>query len=189
MKPAHCSSTPRASRSSARSPSPRTSPTTSIAAVNFSRFKTYTWVRGTNLTDELNHNRVVNAIDSQLVSKGITKIESGASPDLLVAYHASFDKDLQITGFSSGWGGYRFAGTRTGTARAEEILVGTLGVDLVDAHDARPSCGAASRRRRSTSRPHRRSATRTSRARRRSCSRTIPRRVARSNAQADEVIR
>ena len=101
--------------------------------VNFSRFKTYSWVRGTNLTDELNHKRVVNAIDSQLVSKGMTKIDAGASPDLLVAYHATFDKDLQITGFSSGWGGYRFAANRTGTARAEEILVGTLAVDLVDA--------------------------------------------------------
>jgi hypothetical protein len=55
------------------------------------------------------------------------------TPDVLVAYHASFDRDLQINGFSSGWGGYRFGGTRTGSARAEEILVGTLAVDIVNA--------------------------------------------------------
>ena len=102
-------------------------------STNFNGFKTYTWVRGTNLADELNHHRVVSAIDTQLAAKRLTKVDESASPDLLVAYHASFDKDLQITGFSSGWGGYRFAGTRTGTARAEKILVGTLGVDLVDA--------------------------------------------------------
>jgi hypothetical protein len=52
---------------------------------------------------------------------------------VLVAYHATFDKNLQINGFSSGWGGYRFAGNRTGTATVEEIVVGTLAIDLVDA--------------------------------------------------------
>jgi hypothetical protein len=53
-----------------------------------------------------------------------------AQPDLFVAYHATFDRDLQISGFSSGWGPYRFALNRTGVARAEEILTGTLAVDM-----------------------------------------------------------
>lgn len=100
---------------------------------NFSKFKTYAWIPGTNLADELNHKRVVSAVDTQLAAKGLAKIEKSASPDVLVAYHATFDKALQITGFSSGWGGYRFGGNRTGSARAEEILVGTLAVDIVDA--------------------------------------------------------
>ena len=60
-------------------------------------------------------------------------METSANADLLVAYHATFDRDLQINGFSSGWGGYRFAGNRTGSARTEQILVGTLGVDLINA--------------------------------------------------------
>jgi uncharacterized protein DUF4136 len=100
---------------------------------DFSKFRTYTWVRGTTLTDPLNHQRVVNAIDVQLSAKGLNNVETAGEPDLLVAYHASFDKDLQINGFSSGWGGYRFGGHRSGTARAEEILVGTLVVDIVNA--------------------------------------------------------
>jgi hypothetical protein len=99
----------------------------------FSAFKTYAWVRGTNLSDELNHKRIVNAVDAQLAAKGLVKADSSAQPDVLVAYHASFNRNLQITGFSSGWGGYRFAASRSGSARAEEILVGTLVVDLVDA--------------------------------------------------------
>ncbi len=100
---------------------------------NFSQFRTYAWVRGMNLDDELNHQRIVRAIEGQLAAKGFAKADRQANPDVLVAYHASFDTTLQITGFSSGWGGYRFAGSRSGSARADEILVGTLVVDIVNA--------------------------------------------------------
>jgi hypothetical protein len=99
----------------------------------FSKFKTYAWVAGTNLTDEINHERVVDAIDAQLAAKGFAKVEASAHPDILIAYHATFDKDLRITGFSSGWGGYRFGGSRSGSARTDTILTGTLVVDMVDA--------------------------------------------------------
>jgi Domain of unknown function (DUF4136) len=102
-------------------------------SAEFSRFKTYAWVPGTNLKDEINHKRVVAAIDAQLTAKGFRKVEASAHPDLLVAYHATFDKDLRITGFSSGWGGYRFGGHRSGTATTDTIVTGTLVVDMVDA--------------------------------------------------------
>jgi len=98
----------------------------------FNRFTSYSWVKGTPVADALNDKRIVSAIDSQLAAKGFTKVE-GTSADLLVAYHASFDKNLQISGFSSGWGGYRFGGTRNGRATVDEIVVGTIAVDLVDA--------------------------------------------------------
>jgi hypothetical protein len=101
-------------------------------ATDFSRLKTFAWVRGPVVLDEINHRRVVDAVNSQLLSKGLVRVDSARKPDLFVAYHASFDSDLQITGFSSGWGPYRFAG-RSGVARAEEIVNGTLAVDLVDA--------------------------------------------------------
>src|SRR5262245_58055195 len=102
-------------------------------SVSFGGFKTYAWVPGTNVPDQLVHNRLVNAVDVQLALKGMTKVHSDTKPDVLIAYHASFDKDLQITGFGTGWGGYRFGGMRSGQARAEEILVGTMVVDIVDA--------------------------------------------------------
>jgi hypothetical protein len=102
-------------------------------SADFSRFRTYAWVQGTSVNDELNHQRIARAIDAQLAAKGLVKVEKNANPDLLVAYHASFDTSLQITGFSSGWGAYRFAGSRSGSARADEILVGTIVVDLVNA--------------------------------------------------------
>ena len=102
-------------------------------ATDFSAFKRYAWVRGTAIADELNHNRIVGAVNTQLASKGLLQVQPADSPDVLVAYHANFDRHLQITGFTSGWGGYRFAGSRTGTARTEQIVVGTLIVDVVNA--------------------------------------------------------
>ena len=102
-------------------------------ATDFSRFKSYAWVRGTNLNDDLNHKRIMRAVDGQMAAHGLARAESTSSADLLVVYHATFDKNLQINGFSSGFGGYRFGGTRSGTATVDEILIGTLAVDIVDA--------------------------------------------------------
>ena len=100
---------------------------------DFSRFKTYAWARGTELTDELNHVRVVRAIEGQLATKGLARAEGGTRPDVLVAYHASFDRNLQINGNSSGWSGPRFGGLRSGTATTQEIVTGTIVVDIRDA--------------------------------------------------------
>ncbi|MGD9903389.1 MAG: DUF4136 domain-containing protein [Vicinamibacterales bacterium] len=101
-------------------------------SISFGAYKTYAWVAGTNVPDQLVHRRLVSAVDAQLAMKGLRQVESGEA-DVLVAYHASFDKDLQVTGFGTGWGGYRFGAYRSGTVRAEEILVGTMIVDIVDA--------------------------------------------------------
>jgi hypothetical protein len=99
---------------------------------NFAAYKTYAWVRGTPLADEINHKRVVDAVSTQLAGKGLTPVDATGTADLLVAYHATFDRNLQISGFSTGWGPYRLAGG-SGVARTERILTGTLVVDIVDA--------------------------------------------------------
>ena len=101
-------------------------------AVNFSKFRTYAWVGGTVLHDELNHARVVRAIDTQLESKGLFKVDGEREADVLVAYHANFDENLQITGFAGGFGPPRF-GNVSGTATTQKVVSGTLIVDLMDA--------------------------------------------------------
>jgi hypothetical protein len=101
-------------------------------AINFSMYRTYAWTRGTELTDELNHARVVRAIDAALVGKGLARVEPSANPDVLLAYHASFDKNLEITGAAHGWGPFGL-GDRWGSARVQPVLVGTLVVDISDA--------------------------------------------------------
>ena len=102
-------------------------------AANFAGFRTYAWTRGTELPDQLNHARVVRSIENQMASKGLSKVDRGANPDVLVAYHTSFDKNLQINAFGTGWGGPRFGGLRSGTATTQEILTGTLVVDVMEA--------------------------------------------------------
>ena len=100
-------------------------------STDFSKFKTYALVRGTVLADEINHNRIVSALNAQLEAKGLAPAGTPATADLLVAYHATFDRDLEISGFGTGFGPYRF-GSRSGVARTEKILTGTLAVDIVD---------------------------------------------------------
>ena len=102
-------------------------------SANFVSFKTYAWIRGTEVPDQLNHKRIVQSIDAQLAEEGMRLVDQSADPDVLIAYHVNLDRDLQINGFSSGWGAYRWGGSRSGAARAEEITVGTLVVDMIDA--------------------------------------------------------
>ena len=101
-------------------------------SANFASFKTYAWIRGTEAPDPLNHRRIVQSIDGQLAQEGLRLVDETADPDVLVAYHVNLDRELQITGISSGWGAYRW-GNRSGMARAEDITVGTLVVDMIDA--------------------------------------------------------
>ena len=102
-------------------------------AADFSRFKTYTWVDGRKLSDDLNHQRVVNAIDSQLARKGFGKVDPSGHPDVFVTYHVSFEKDVEFNGSSTGFGPYGLGGNRRGTIRAQEILVGTVTVEMTNA--------------------------------------------------------
>ena len=102
-------------------------------AATFSNYRTYAWTRGTELTDELNHARVVRAIDGSLVAKGLARVEPSGNPDVLVAYHASFDKNLQIIGSTQGWGPFGLGGDGWGAATVRPVLVGTLVVDISDA--------------------------------------------------------
>ena len=101
-------------------------------AASFSNYKTYAWTRGTEVTDELIDIRVVGAIDRVLVAKGLTRVERTANPDVLVAYRASFEKNLEITGSADGWGPFGLGGG-LGSARVRPVVVGTLLVDISDA--------------------------------------------------------
>ena len=99
-------------------------------SADFTRVKTYAWTRGTPLSDDLNHKRVMRAIDDQLTLKGMTRVANRADADVLIAYHARFDRNLDITGSSSGWGPYGLGGGRFGSARVGEVTVGTLLVEM-----------------------------------------------------------
>ena len=103
---------------------------------DFSKFKTYTLKDGTKVNDPLVHNRIVAAIEAEMVAKGLSK--NDAMPDVVVVYHIAFDKKQDITTFSSGYGGYGpygygwGGGWGTTDVRVNEILVGTLVVDVAE---------------------------------------------------------
>lgn len=98
-------------------------------SADFSSFRTYQWVPGTNLVDEFNHRRIVEAVDAQLLAKGLRPAAAGEQPDVLVAYYAGIRTDLEVNGTSLGWVG----GPRPVSARVEEVPVGTLIVNIYNA--------------------------------------------------------
>jgi hypothetical protein len=100
---------------------------------NFVNFKTYALRDGTKVGDKLIDDRIDAALEAELAKKGLTRAEQ---PDLFVTYHIAFDNRKDITAFSAGGGPYGWrwgAGWGTTNVRVDEILVGTLVVDAVDA--------------------------------------------------------
>jgi Domain of unknown function (DUF4136) len=106
---------------------------------SFATFKTYAHKDGTKVGQPLIDDRIVAAIDAELAAKGLTKSES--NPDLVVVYHVAFDKEQDITSFSSGYAGgygrygYRYGGgwgSTTTNTQVRNILVGTLVIDMAD---------------------------------------------------------
>jgi hypothetical protein len=95
---------------------------------------------GTKVGQPLIDDRIVAAIEAELAAKGLTKAES--NPDLFVVYHVAFDKQKDISTFSSGYGGgygpygWGYGGGFAGgsaTTTVRDILIGTLVVDMADA--------------------------------------------------------
>jgi len=106
---------------------------------NFPAFKTYALKDGTKVGQQLIDDRIVAAIDSALTAKGFTK--SSSDPDVFVVYHVAFDKEKDISTFSSGYGGgygpygWGWGGGMGGTSTTQvrDILIGTLVIDMADA--------------------------------------------------------
>jgi Domain of unknown function (DUF4136) len=108
---------------------------------NFAGFKTYALKDGTKVGQPLIDDRIVAAIEAELAAKGLTKSDS--NPDMFVVYHVAFDKQKDISTFSSGYaggyGGYGWgygggwAGGGTTNTTVRDILIGTLVIDIADA--------------------------------------------------------
>jgi Domain of unknown function (DUF4136) len=109
-------------------------------SANFATFKTYAHKDGTKVGQQLIDDRIATAIDTEMAAKGFTKNE--ASPDVFVVYHVAFDKQKDISTFSSGYGGgygpygWGWGGGWSGgttSTQVRDILIGTLVIDLADA--------------------------------------------------------
>jgi Domain of unknown function (DUF4136) len=95
---------------------------------DFSKYKTYAWVKPVRPTQNpLMDERIVAAVDTQLAAKGLRKVET--DPDLLVTYNAGVKQERSA--IATGMGGWRMGG---GMGRIDPVIenVGTLVVDLSD---------------------------------------------------------
>jgi uncharacterized protein DUF4136 len=110
---------------------------------DFSRYKTYKWARvpKADYPNQILDGQIMQAIDSQLASKGLSKTEDD-NADLIVTYQAAVNQQREWNSYSTGgdmwgygrWGGWGGYGGGMSTTRTTEstINVGTLNVDIYD---------------------------------------------------------
>jgi hypothetical protein len=101
---------------------------------DFTKYKTYAWVdvQGGDKADELTDKQIRNAINSEIVAKGLTMVE-GANADLSIAYHLAIsqEKEIRLTGTGYGrpvgWGGM-------GTVYGDSVTIpiGAITLDMYD---------------------------------------------------------
>ncbi len=101
-------------------------------SVNFSKYRTFSYRDVQQLRNELVGRRVHQALTDALMARGLQ--ENNFSPDLWVTPHVRLRQETEIHTYNTGWGyGWRWRRPGRTVARVEQIPVGTLIVDLVDA--------------------------------------------------------
>ena len=116
-----------------------------MPGTDWSKFRTYGWVdevQGLPTVgghpDQILDAQVKQAIDSQMVAKGFTKVADSGKPDLLVGYQLMIDPEKQINGFGDNWGGWSGWGPLVGggfssfSAQTSTNYVGTFVVGIYD---------------------------------------------------------
>jgi hypothetical protein len=104
-------------------------------SANFSQYKTYSWEK-VQTQNQLWAPRIQEAVNASLAAKGLTLAASGG--DLaIVAIETTQNQQTLNTfydGFGGGWRWRGFGGFGDATTTTENYKVGTLVVDLFDAH-------------------------------------------------------
>jgi hypothetical protein len=103
---------------------------------DFGRFRVFDVEKVSTRGNDLLGRRIQSALESEFTGKGLQ--ESDRDPDLLVVAHTRLDQETAIytynTGWGWGWGWHHWhGGPGWGYSTVEQIPVGTLIVDLVDA--------------------------------------------------------
>jgi hypothetical protein len=106
-------------------------------SANFGQYKTYSWEH-VKTKDSLFVDRIKDAVNAVLAARGWTQVESGGDVSI-VAVQVTTNQETLTTfynGFGGGWGFRRFGGGGFGeaTTTTDTYKVGTLVVDLFDAH-------------------------------------------------------
>src|ERR1700758_3386445 len=108
---------------------------------DFSKFKTYKWVpiKDAAKVSDLVDKQIKDAIDTQLATKGLTKVD-GDDANLFVGYQPAVGEEKQFNSYSTGWGygpgwgggWYGGMGSTSTTGTTSTIYKGQLAVDMYD---------------------------------------------------------
>jgi hypothetical protein len=106
----------------------------------FASYKTYAYtdeVKDLQIND-LNRNRLLNAIETELAAKGFTKVEN--NPDVLIDITIKGEQKQTATATNTGGYGYGYGyrygyggGFSTTTINYDTYVDGTLFIDMIDA--------------------------------------------------------
>lgn len=99
---------------------------------NFSQYHTYSWAK-VKTTDPLWESRIQDAVDKDLQAKGWQRVDNGGDVALTAVGSARDEKEYQT--FYDGMGGWRWGGFGETTTQVENYPVGTLVLDMYDAHN------------------------------------------------------
>jgi hypothetical protein len=102
-------------------------------SVDFFKYQTYAWGKGTPAGSDINQKRIVRAVNDQLQAVGLT--EADGEPDIFVVTHVAVSREKQVSGSSWGYGGWYgyHGGWGSTNINVRDVPVGTLIIDLVDA--------------------------------------------------------
>jgi hypothetical protein len=100
---------------------------------NFSQYHTYYWEK-VKTSDPLWQSRIQDAVDHDLQAKGWQRVDSGG--DVAVTAVGSTHNQQEYQTFYDGMGGgWRWGGFGETTTQVENYAVGSLVLDLYDAHN------------------------------------------------------
>ncbi len=104
-------------------------------SANFSQYKTYSWEK-VQTQDPLWVGRIKEAVNAALSAKGLTPVESGGDVAIVAMETTQNQQTLNTLydGFGGGWRWRGGGGFGDATTTVENYKVGTLVVDLFDAH-------------------------------------------------------
>jgi hypothetical protein len=102
---------------------------------SFSQYKTYSWEK-VQTQDQLWVDRIKEAVNAALTAKGLTPVESGGDIALVAIETTQNQQTLNTfyDGFGGGWRWRGAGGFGNATTTVDTYKVGTLVVDLFDAH-------------------------------------------------------
>ena len=99
--------------------------------VDFSKYKTFTWIMDPNASNPLINQRIISHVNAARTSKGL-RLTTGEA-DLGIAANAATEEQQTLETLYDGFaGGWRYDGVGTATTTVHTYTVGTLIIDIFD---------------------------------------------------------